>query len=144
MDKTMQTLIDGLNEDLANEYTAVIMYTYNAATVSGLNRQVLKPFFDQEVPDELGHASYLAEKISMLGGTPVVEPAPFKTGKDVKEMLELALEAEKDTIKRYKQRLEQADEAGEIALKVQLEDMIADETRHKEELERLLEDPRLG
>lgn len=143
MDQKLQELIDGLNEDLANEYAAVIMYTYNAATVSGLSRQVLKPFFEQEVPDELGHASYLAEKISMLGGTPVVEPAPVKQPKDVKSMLEQALQAEIETIERYKRRLEQADAAGEIALKVKLEDMIADETGHKEELERLLEDPRL-
>lgn len=143
MDQAVKTLIDGLNEDLANEYASVIMYTYNAATVSGLSRQVLKPFFEQEVPDELGHASYLAEKISMLGGIPVVKPAPVEQPKEVKAMLEQALKAETETIGRYKQRLEQADAVGEIALKVQLEDMIADETRHKEELQRLLEDPRL-
>lgn len=44
MEKDLQALIDGLNEDLANEYSAIIMYNHNAATVSGLYRQILKPF----------------------------------------------------------------------------------------------------
>ncbi|MEX2104528.1 MAG: ferritin-like domain-containing protein, partial [Bacilli bacterium] len=76
-------------------------------------------------------------------GTPVVEPSQVKQGKSVKEMLENALEGEIDTIRRYKERMDQADEVGEIALKSKLEDLIVDETNHKEELERLLNDPRL-
>ncbi len=62
MDQKMQELIDGLNEDLRNEYTASIMYTNNAAVVSGLYRATLKPFFESEIADEQGHALYLAEK----------------------------------------------------------------------------------
>ncbi len=38
----MEKLIEGLNEDLANEYAASIMYTNNAAVVSGLYRHALK------------------------------------------------------------------------------------------------------
>ncbi len=143
MKNDMKKLIDGLNEDLANEYGAVILYTYNAAAVSGLARQVLKPFFEAEATEEIGHALLLADKIVALGGTPVVEPSRVKQGKSVKEMLENALEGEIDTIRRYKERMDQADEVGEIALKSKLEDLIVDETNHKEELERLLNDPRL-
>lgn len=143
MDNKIKTLIDGLNEDLANEYSAIILYTYNAATVSGLARQVLKPYFEGEATEEIGHAIFLADKIASLGGTPVVTPASVKQGKSVKEMLEIALEAEIKTIERYKQRMDQAEEAGEIALKSKLEDLIVEETDHKEELQRLLNDPRL-
>jgi len=144
MDQDRQVLIDGLNEDLAHEYGAVIQYTHNAAAVSGLSRPVLKPFFESEAQDELGHAIYLAEKIVALGGTPVVEPKDVKRMQNVREMIQHALDAEKATIARYTERISQAEKVGEIGLKIQLEDMIADETKHKEELERLLKDPRLG
>ena len=144
MDQNVQKLIDGLNDDLAHEYAAVSMYTYNAAVVSGMYRQVLKPFFQEESTDEIGHALYLSEKIKTLGGTPTTTPAKVKQLTDVKEMLEEALQNEKDTIERYEERKKQAEELGYTELVVTLEDFIADETGHKEEMQRLLEDPRLS
>lgn len=144
MDQNVQKLIDGLNDDLAHEYAAVIMYTYNAAVVSGMYRQVLKPFFQEESTDEIGHALYLSEKIKTLGGTPTTTPAKVKQLTDVKEKLEEALQNEKDTIERYEERKKQAEELGYTELVVTLEDFIADETGHKEEMQRLLEDPRLS
>lgn len=143
MDQKVQNLIDGLNEDLAHEYAASIMYTYNAAVVQGLYYQVLKPFFESEIGDEQGHALYLAEKIKTLGGTPTTKPAEVKQLSDVKDMLEEAKRAEHDTIRRYEERKQQAEELGYTELVVKLDDMIADETGHMEEMERLLADPRL-
>ncbi len=143
MDEKLKELIAGLNEDLSNEYAATIMYTYDAAVVSGLYRQVLKPFFEGEITDETGHALYLSEKIKTLGGIPTTTAAPVKQITDVKDMLKEAQQAEADTIERYEVRKKQAEELGLTELVVKLEDMIADETGHKEELERLLEDPRL-
>ncbi|MFC0523510.1 ferritin-like domain-containing protein [Pontibacillus salicampi] len=143
MDNKLQELIDGLNVDLAHEYAASIMYTYNAAVVEGLYYQVLKPFFQSEIADEQGHALYLAEKIKTLGGTPTTKPAEVKQLQDVKEMLEEAKNAEEDTISRYETRKQQAEELGYTELVVKLDDMIADETTHMEEMNRLLADPRL-
>ncbi|MDG5786799.1 ferritin-like domain-containing protein [Evansella sp. AB-P1] len=140
MDIKMKVLIDGLNEDLANEYAASIMYTNNAAVVSGLYRQTLKPFFESEIGDEQGHALYLADKIKVLGGTPTTSPAPVKQPNDVKEMLMEARKAEQETIERYELRKLQAEELNQTELVVKLEDMIADETKHKEELDRILAD----
>ncbi|MCP3738411.1 ferritin-like domain-containing protein [Rossellomorea sp. BNER] len=141
MDAKVNELLEGLNEDLANEYSAQIMYTTYAAVVSGLHRQVLKPFFESEVADEQGHALYLAEKIKTLGGTPTTTPAPVKQTDDVKTMLQEARQAEKETIDRYKIRKKQAEELGYTELVVKLEDLIADETHHMEELDRILMDP---
>ncbi|RYG72848.1 ferritin-like domain-containing protein [Lentibacillus lipolyticus] len=143
MDQDVQKLIDGLNEDLANEYGAAIQYTYSAAVVSGLYRSALKPFFEDEINDEMGHALYLSEKIKTLGGTPTTQSAKVAQPTEVKDLLEAALEAEKDTIKRYETRKQQAEKVGFTELVVKLEDMIADETGHKEEIERLLSDPRI-
>lgn len=132
------SLIDGLNEDLAAEYEAVIMYRTYASLVSGPWRQELRAFFEGEIPDELGHAGYLADKIVALGGTPTVAPGAIPVAKDNKEMLENSLQAEIDTIARYTRRVEQAESAGEVALKVQLENMILDETTHRDDIRRML------
>jgi bacterioferritin len=53
-------------------------------------------------------------------------------------MLEIVLQAERDAVRRYKTRAEQADALGEVALKVRLEDIIVDETHHAEEIDRML------
>jgi bacterioferritin len=131
-------LIDGLNEDLAAEYQAVVMYRTYASLASGPFRQDLRAFFEGEIPDELAHAAFLADKIVALGGTPTttVEPVPYTD--DNRTMLENALEAEVDTIERYTRRIDQADRAGEIAVKVQLEDLIVDESQHRDDIRRIL------
>ncbi|SFA81585.1 bacterioferritin [Lentibacillus halodurans] len=144
MDQNLQNLIDGLNEDLAHEYAAAIQYTYSASVVSGLYRSALKPFFEGEINDEMGHALYLSEKIKSLGGTPTTKSADIPQPTEVKDLLEAALDSEADTIKRYEQRKQQAEQLGYTELVVKLEDMIADETGHKEEIERLLTDPRVN
>ncbi|MBP1968989.1 bacterioferritin [Virgibacillus natechei] len=144
MEKELQHLIDGLNEDLAHEYGAAIQYTYSASVVSGLYRSALKPFFESEISDELGHALYLSEKIKSLGGLPTTNSADVPQPTDVKDLLEATLRSETDTIKRYEKRRKQAEDLGYTELVVKLEDFISDETNHKEEIERLLADPRFS
>ncbi len=134
-----KVLIDGLNEDLANEYSAIIMYRCYASMVKGPYRQELRTFFSAEIPDELMHAQLLADKIVALGGTPVTEPMPVKLSDNAKEMLKNALVAEKDTIGRYVKRRKQAEEAGDYGLAVELDTLIADETKHRDELELMIE-----
>jgi bacterioferritin len=138
MAATTKKLIEGLNIDLAAEYQAVITYRLFASLASGPYRQEIRDFFEAEIPDELGHAQFLADKIVALGGTPTAEPREVKISRNNREMFEIALAAEKDTIVRYEKRAKQAEELGLTALKVRLEDLIVDETRHKEEIERRL------
>lgn len=137
-----EALIEGLNVDLSHEYGAAIQYSYSASVVSGLYRSALKPFFEEEITDELGHALYLSEKIKSLGGLPTTTAAEVPQPTGVKELLEAVLKAESETIVRYEKRKKQAEELGYTELVVKLEDMIADETGHKEEVERLLLDSR--
>jgi len=73
-----------------------------------------------------------------LGGTPTTAPAPVEVTNDNRRMLELALQAERDTVRRYKARAEQAEALGEVALKVRIEDIIVDGTHHAEEIQRIL------
>jgi bacterioferritin len=133
-----QQLIDGLNEDLRGEFQAVIMYRLYASMVQGPYRQELRAFFEAEIPEELAHAQMLADKISTLGGTPAAEPSPVKVVKEAKQMLQAALEAEIETIDRYLKRRKQAEDAGEPGLAISFDELISDETHHRDELQQML------
>lgn len=133
-------LIEKLNGDLAGELQAVIMYTVYAAQVKGPYRPQLVSFFQAEIPEEQGHAQFLADKIVALGGVPTTEPRPVPPASDAKEMLENVLAAEKEAIADYSARVDQAEEAGERGLAIQLEDIVMDETSHYEETKKLLDE----
>lgn len=139
MPKTQSSaLIDGLNEDLRGEFQAVIMYRLFASMVQGPYRQELRTFFANEIPEELMHAQILADKISAMGGTPAAEAAKVKVVHEAKEMIQVALDAEIETIARYVKRRKQAEDAGEHGLAAQFDDLIMDETHHRDELKQML------
>jgi bacterioferritin len=138
MEQRRRDLLAGLNEDLAHEYAAVITYRTYASTVQGPYRQELRAFFEAEIPDELLHAATLADKIAAMGGQPVLQSAPVKSATTAKEMLQNVLEDERATVERYVARRRQAEEAGEHGLAVQIDDMIADETKHRDEVAQML------
>jgi bacterioferritin len=133
-----RALIDGLNRDLAGEYQAVLMYTHYSAKLTGPYRRELRALFQAEIADEQGHAQFLADKVAALGGEPVTGPRPVPPADQPREMLEQALTAEKQALADYGERIRQAEGFGDVGLKVGLENQAADETRHKEELERIL------
>jgi bacterioferritin len=138
MDK--ETLIKHLNDDLAHELSAIIQYLTYAAKAYGPYRPQLAQFFLSEVPDEQLHAQYLANKIVALGGEPTTVPAPVKEAKTNREMVEAILEAETNAARRYAQRAQEALAFGDVGLQVQLEDMVRDESGHRDETARILTD----
>jgi bacterioferritin len=131
-------LIERLNEDLAGELGAIIQYTTYAAKATGPYRPQLTQFFLGEIPDEQLHAQFLANKIVTLGGEPTTEARAVPRAKSNKKMLEAVLAAERRAVADYTQRARDAEEFGDKALVVQLEDMVRDETGHAEEKERML------
>lgn len=133
-----QALLDGLNHDLAGEYQAILMYTHYSAKLTGPYRRELRALFQAEISDEQGHAQFLADKVVALEGEPTTKPRPVPHADQPREMLEQALGAEKQAIADYNARIRQAEAFGDFGLKVELENQVADETRHKEELERII------
>lgn len=138
MDK--QKLIANLNEDLAGELGAIAQYITYSAKTTGPYRPQLVEFFQGEIPDEQGHALFLANKIVALGGEPTTKARPVPEAKGNREMVEQVLEAERRAVKDYTQRATEAEEFGDKGLVVQLEDMVRDESGHAEETERILRD----
>lgn len=135
---TRETLIDGLNEDLAAELGTIIRYNWQASKAFGPHGAEVRELFTDEVPDELGHASFLMDVIVDLGGDPTTTPAQFAKPDTLKEMVQLDLEMELQDVKNYTKRAQQAEELGEVELKVRLEEMAADESEHARELRRIL------
>jgi bacterioferritin len=133
-----QALLDGLNHDLAGEYQAIVMYTHYSAKLTGPYRRELRSLFQAEIVDEQRHAQFLADKIATLGGEPTTRPRAVPNADQPREMLERVLATEKQAIADYDERVGQAEAFGDIGLKVDLENQLADETRHKEEIERVL------
>lgn len=133
-----QALIAGLNHDLAGEYQAILMYIHYSAKLTGPFRRELRAFFQAEVTDEQGHAQFLSDKIAAMGGEATTEPRPVPHVNQPRQMLDCALSAEVQAIADYTTRIRQAEACGELGLKVELENQLADETRHKEELERII------
>lgn len=136
MDK--KELIKHLNEDLRGEYMAITQYITYAAKATGPYRPQLVDFFMAEVADEQGHAQFLANKIVALGGEPTTEHRPVPKVDTNREMVVEVLKAEKQAVKDYSQRAEEAEEFGDKGLMVALEDIVRDEMEHSEETERIL------
>lgn len=131
-------MIQHLNEDLAAEWGTIMRYTYQSAMASGLRGAELRDILKKEIPDELGHATFLSDVIVDLGGEPVIQPKPFALLQDIKQMVDLDLKMELGDVENYKRHAQLADEMGLIELKVRLEEMAADESRHARDLRRIL------
>lgn len=133
-----QTLMDALNRDLAREYQSILMYIHYSAKLVGPYRETLRELFQGEVPDEQNHAQVLADKIAFYGGDPITEPAPVPHADDPREMLENVLEAERTAIVEYNERIRQAEAFGDTGLRTELENFVADETKHFEKVDLIL------
>jgi bacterioferritin len=133
-----QSLIDGLNEDLAGELQTILTCLHYASKTTGSHEAVFRKFFESEIADELRHAQFLSDKIVALGGEPTTNARAVPDADGVREMLAHVLRLEQRAIHDYSRRVEQAEVDRELGLKVRLEGLVADETQHKEELERIL------
>ena len=132
-----QQLIDGLNGDLNRELEAVLRYIYHSATATSLLGHELRELLKADIVSEVNHAVFLADKIAALGGEVTIHPTLPKKVRSAKEMLEENAAAERSVVTSYTERIKQAEEFGDKGLVIRLEDILAEETDHAEELERL-------
>ncbi|MDK2972985.1 MAG: bacterioferritin [Candidatus Sumerlaeota bacterium] len=131
-------LIAGLNEALNRELSTIIRYMLQGSMIKGRQNQSLRAMYREEVTDEIGHAQYLADKIVMLGGTPKVSPDLTPPPDDVARMIENDLAKELSDVAHYKKLADLAEKTGDIELKMQMEEQAADESRHADELRRMI------
>lgn len=134
---TREELINGLNEDLNLELEALLRGVYHAAAGRGMLGHELRELLKKELPSELDHATFLADKIVALGGEVRIRPSvPAELGAP-RELLQENIAGERKIIRNYAKRIDQASEFGDKGLVIRLENMLASETDHLEQLERL-------
>ncbi len=132
-----EKLIACLNDDLALELAGIVRAVYQASTAGGLLGHELRELLQKELPVELQHAQFLADKIAILGGTPTTMLADVALPADVGKMIDEDIATEWKIVARLRERAGQAESFGDIGLKVRLEEMIADGTDHANALQRL-------
>jgi bacterioferritin len=134
---TREELIDGLNEDLNLELETILRGIYHCAAGRGMLGHELRELLKKEMPSELEHAMFLADKVVALGGE--VSIRPIKPGElgAARQLLQENIAAERKITNNYAKRIDQASEFGDKGLVIRLEDMLASETDHLEQLERL-------
>jgi bacterioferritin len=134
-------VLDKLNEALRHEWTGVAQYSQASFLVSGLWREVYGEKFSEDAEESFGHAKQVGEKIVALGGVPTVERNQIKQTHDLDEMLRNALEFEQRAVTLYNEALALADQAGDRALVIFLENILEDEQDGVDEYTKILRDP---
>ena len=129
-----EEIIKGLNEDLAREYKAIIQYVVFSSTLKGAEYGDIAQQLKEHASQELAHALEVAKQIDYLGGDPTVKGEDAEYSQDSKTMLEIDLRQEQDTIKNYRERIRQAERAGEFALSEILRGIIVQEQDHEIDL----------
>ena len=123
-------LIQGLNEDLAREYQAIIAYVTYSKVLKGAEYMNIAGELEKHAGEELQHALTVAEQIDYLGGTPVVQPKPVKVSDDNEEMLRADLANEVATIQNYRQRIRQCEDLQEYAMAELIREILTQEQDH--------------
>jgi len=129
-------LVENLNKALSLELAGVIQYSQHSYLVTGKDREIFKDYFRDQAEEAQDHAESLGDKIVALGGLPTVEPAMIRQSAEVEEMLKQDLELEREAMAAYMAAWASCDD-NDLPQKFWLEERIADEQLHIEELEKL-------
>ncbi len=135
---TKEELLDKLNKDLAWEYAAAIQYVQHAAVITGAEYESVIAELLLHSSEEMQHAISLNDQIDWLGGVPAVDVQTIKTSRDSTEMLEQDLEGELDAVRRYRERIGEAEALREYGLRRTLEDILIMEEEHARDLQTVL------
>src|SRR6266850_543087 len=68
------------------------------------------------------------------GKMPSVNPKPVRTSEDAREMLRFDLDNENETIRNYRERVQQCEALGEYAMAEQIRQIIVEEQDHQIDL----------
>ena len=136
-----------LNDSLATEWVCVLRYRRHHFTAAGLASPKIAEEFLVHANEELGHADRLARRIVQLGGTPDLSPATllarshaaYDESLSLKDMIRANLIAERVAIETYSQLVALIGDK-DISTRRLLEDILADEQQHADELKDWLAD----
>jgi len=131
---TRQDLIARLNEDLSREYQAIIAYVIYSQVLKGAQYMAIATELEAHAAEELAHAITIAKHIDYLGGTPTSQPLPVKVSEKADVLLRADLENENNTIRNYRERVQQCETLGEYAIAEDIREILRQEQEHQTDL----------
>jgi bacterioferritin len=138
-----------LNEALATEIVCTLRYRAHYFMADGVLAESVKKEFLQHALEEQAHADQIAERITQLGGEPDFNPetlmarshAEYRAGNSLVEMMEADLVAERIAIESYREIVLFLGDRDPTSRRL-MEEILAKEEEHAEELRSMLEDVR--
>ena len=142
-----EDIIALLNDSLATELVCVLRYRRHHFTAEGLASPKIAEEFLVHAKEEQGHADRLARRIVQLGGEPDFSPdtlsgrshAEYDESSDLKAMIRANLVAERVAIESYSQLITLIGDK-DVTTRRLIEDILADEQEHADELKDWLAD----
>lgn len=136
-----EDIIRLLNDSLATELVCVLRYKRHHFTAQGLSSPKIAEEFLVHAGEEAGHADRLARRIVQLGGQPDFAPdsllrrshAAYDESSELKAMIQANLVAERVAIEAYSQLITLIGDKDSTTRRL-LEDILADEQQHADEL----------
>lgn len=135
-----------LNDSLATELVCVLRYKRHYFMATGPNSPKIAEEFLVHANEESGHADRIATRIVQLGGEPDFSPstllarshADYDDSNDLQVMVRVNLIAERVAVESYRQMIALIGEQDPTTRRM-LEDILADEEEHANELSDWLE-----
>ena len=142
-----EQVIKLLNEALATEIICVLRYKYHYYMASGIHSQSVAAEFAEHAAEEQAHADRIAERITQLDGAPNFSPeglttrshADYVEGEDLVDMIKEDLVAERIAIETYGEMIRYIANDDPTTRRL-LEDILAQEEEHAEDMATLLEE----
>jgi bacterioferritin len=134
-----------LNEALATELVCTLRYQFHYFMATGIHSQAVKEEFKEHAREEQEHAERIAERVKQLGGKPEMNPArltdlshsEYREGDSLADMIREDLIAERIAIESYREMIRYFGERDPTS-RVMMEDILAKEEEHADELTDLL------
>ena len=135
------TILRLLNESLATELVCVLRYKRHYFTANGVESPAIAEEFLVHANEESAHADRIAERIVQLGGDPDFSPATlldrshasYDESEDLQAMVRANLVAERIAVETYRQMIVLIGDKDPTTRRM-LEDILADEEEHADEL----------
>ena len=135
-----------LNDSLATELVCVLRYKRHYFMATGSNSPKIAEEFLVHANEESAHADRIATRIVQLGGEPDFSPstllershADYDDSNDLQVMIRVNLIAERVAVESYRQMIALIGEQDSTTRRM-LEDILADEEEHANELSDWLE-----
>ena len=129
-------VLEGLNEALGEELTAINQYFLHSETCENWGYKKLAAFIKKESIDEMKHAETLLERMLFLDGMPnISRNLKLNIGKTVPDMIKNDLKLELGAVAMYNRLVDVANKKGDYGTAELLKKILKDEESHVDGLE---------